>query len=165
MLAQFAGGTLGLASAVLILGEWAAHPTVGFVATRPASSLLLAFGAELLISGLMMTVVLNISNRPRLAPYTGWCAAACVAIFITLEAPISGMSMNPARTFASFTHAGGWRDYWIYLLAPPLGMLGAAEIYRATSRLGVACAKMRHVDGIPCLFCDHQQRLKTASEK
>lgn len=165
VLAQFAGGTIGLALAALVLGEWAAHPTVQHVTTRPAGSLWLAFAAELLISGLMMTVVLHVSNRPRLAPYTGWCAAACVAIFITLEAPISGMSMNPARTFASFTHAGGWSDYWIYLLAPPLGMLGAAELYRVTSRLGVACAKMRHVDGIPCLFCDYQHRPRKISKK
>ena len=159
VLAQFIGGTAGLALASYALGGLAAHPTVNYVATLPAGSPWLAFGAEFFISGLLMTVVLQISNRPRLAPYTGMFAAACVALFITLEAPISGMSMNPARTFASFTHAGGWRDYWIYLLAPPLGMLSAAALYQAIATRGIACAKLRHVDGQHCLFCDYQARL------
>ncbi len=164
VVAQFIGGTAGLALAALALGGLVAHPTINYVTTTPASSPWVAFGAEFLISGLLMTVVLQISNRPRLAPYTGVCAACCVALFITFEAPISGMSMNPARTFASFTHAGGWVHYWIYLFAPPLGMLGAARLYRATAARGVACAKMRHVDGQPCLFCDYHRRLKKVLE-
>ncbi len=163
-IAQFAGGTAGLALASLALGGLAAHPAVNYVATAPAGSPWAAFGAEFFISGLLMTVVLQISNRPRLAPYTGIFAACCVALFITLEAPISGMSMNPARTFASFTHAGGWGHYWVYLLAPPLGMLSAAALYQATATRGVACAKLRHVDDQPCLFCDYQRRLKKVLE-
>lgn len=164
VLAQFIGGTAGLALASFALGGLAAHPTVNFVATVPSGSPWAAFGSELLISGLLMTVVLQISNRPRLAPYTGLFAAGCVALFITVEAPVSGMSMNPARTFASFTQAGGWEHYWIYLLAPPLGMLSAAALYQAGATRAVACAKLRHVEGQPCLFCDYQRRLKKVLE-
>ena len=46
-----------------------------------------------------MSVALRVSNTPRIARYTGLFAGVLVATYITLEAPFSGMSMNPARTF------------------------------------------------------------------
>ena len=48
-----------------------------------------------------MTVILHVSNHAKLHKFTGLCAGALVATYITIEAPISGMSMNPARSFAS----------------------------------------------------------------
>ena len=50
-------------------------------------------------------------------------AGALVATYIMVEAPLSGMSMNPARTLASAAPAGVWDAVWIYFIAPPLGML------------------------------------------
>ena len=55
-----------------------------------------------------MGVVLIASNTPRLARLTGFFAGALIAIYIALEAPLSGMSMNPARTFASAVPSGNW---------------------------------------------------------
>ena len=52
-----------------------------------------------------------------------------MAIYIALEAPFSGMSMNPARTFGSALPPMIWDGLWVYLTAPPLGMLFAAELY------------------------------------
>ena len=77
----------------------------------------------------MMLTVLTVSNTPRRARLTGVCAGALVAIYITLEAPLSGMSMNPARTLgpALFAHTG--RSLWLYFTAPLLGMLVAAEVF------------------------------------
>ena len=47
------------------------------------------------------------------------------------------MSMNPARTVARRLPAQVWSDVWIYFLAPPLGMLLAAEIYLLCARAGL----------------------------
>ncbi len=69
------------------------------------------------------------SNSRELNRYTGLAAGALVALYITVEAPLSGMSMNPARTFGSALPAQLWQAVWIYFTAPPLGMLLAAALY------------------------------------
>jgi len=85
---------------------------------------------------------------------TGLCAGALVATYITIEAPISGMSMNPARTFASPVPAHHWHALWIYFTAPLVGMLSAAEVYvRTRGARSVACAKLHHENSKRCIFC------------
>lgn len=154
--AQFSGGALGIAVAALLFGPTLAHSSVHYVATLPGGNVLTAWLAEFAIAVWMMTVVLTVSNRPRLAPYTGLCAGACVALFITFEAPISGMSLNPARTFASALAARDWTALWLYFTAPPLGMLTAATLYqRVRSAPRVQCAKLRHTAHHRCIFCEH----------
>ena len=76
---------------------------------------------------------------------------------ITLEAPLSGMSMNPARTFGSALSAQVWTALWVYFLAPPLGMLLAAELYvRWHGVHRVLCAKLHHHNTRRCIFhCDY----------
>ena len=151
--AQFAGGVLGIAAAAGVLRPWIAHPAVNYVATLPGDAGdALAFAAEAVISFVLMTVVLNVSNRARLTRFTGVAAALLVAIFITVEAPLSGMSMNPARTLGPGLVGGMSRGLWLYFVAPPVGMLAAAELFvRVRGRLAVRCARLWH-DG-PCLFC------------
>jgi catechol 2,3-dioxygenase-like lactoylglutathione lyase family enzyme len=105
------------------------------------------------ISFVLMSVVLTTSNAEGLARFTGLFAGALVAAYITIEAPLSGMSMNPARTLASALGAHMWRAFWIYFLAPPLGMLLAAEVYRRrTGPGGVICAKLHHASRRRCIF-------------
>ena len=153
--AQFLGGLAGMAVASLLLGRALADPTVNFVTTVPGSSgLLVAFGAEFAISFLLMGVVLSISNVPRLARFTGLCAGTLVALYITFEAPLSGMSMNPARSFGSAWLANLWPGFWIYLTAPVLGMLMASVVYcRLRPAAPVACAKLHHSNPYRCIFC------------
>jgi len=85
-----------------------------------------------------------------------------VATYITFESPISGMSMNPARTFGSAVVAHTWTALWVYFTAPPLGMLLAAQIYiRLKSSRSVACAKLSHYNNTRCIFrCNFNQLLK-----
>ncbi|HEY0730726.1 MAG TPA: aquaporin, partial [Pyrinomonadaceae bacterium] len=88
-----------------------------------------------------------------LGRWTGMFAGALVAIYITIESPISGMSMNPARTFSSAFGADVWMSLWIYFLAPPVGMLLAAEVYRrARANAAIACAKLHHHNNQRCIF-------------
>jgi Glycerol uptake facilitator and related permeases (Major Intrinsic Protein Family) len=79
-----------------------AHPSVNYVATLPGSGgTSAAFLGEVTIAFILMSVVLGVSNTQKLARFTGLFAGACVAAFITFEAPISGMSMNPAARLAA----------------------------------------------------------------
>jgi aquaporin Z len=63
------------------------------------------------------------------------------------------MSMNPARTFGSAIFAGVWTGWWIYLTAPTLAMLAAAELYvRRRGFKKVLCAKLDHSGQARCIF-------------
>ena len=151
--AQFVGGVLGIGLASFALARWIADPAVNYVATTPGVfGHAAAFAGEALISFLMMLVVLTASNQRRVAPFTGVIVAMLIATFIALEAPLSGMSMNPARSLGPDVVGDMWRGLWIYFVAPPLGMLAAAETFlRVRGRLAVRCAKLHHDRG-PCIF-------------
>jgi len=85
--------------------------------------------------------------------YTGPLAALLLALYITFESPLSGTSMNPARTVASALPSGAWQGLWIYLVAPLIGMLAAADAYRLlTGRSDVMCAKLNHFTHRRCIF-------------
>jgi aquaporin Z len=128
VLAQFAGGLIGLLVAARAIGMAIEHPTVNYVVTIPGlNGTWIAFFAEALISFGLMLIVLIASNQTKLNAWTGVFAGALVAAYIAVEAPLSGMSMNPARSFASALSANLWTDFWVYLAAPLLGMLLAAE--------------------------------------
>ena len=151
---QFAGGIAGVMLASFTLGKLVAHQSVNYAATLPGPhGPRVAFFAEVLISFILMSIVLAVSNTKRLARWTGVFAGALVATYITIESPISGMSMNPARTFSSAVGAHIWMSLWIYFLAPPLGMLLAAEVYRRLNvRRPIACAKLHHHNNKRCIF-------------
>lgn len=161
ILAQFAGGVSGMLLVAAMAAPVVGDPSVNYVVTVPgARGAATAFVAEVAIAFCTMTTVLAASNSGRWAPYTGLCAGALVAAYITLEAPLSGMSLNPARTFASAVPAGVWTAYWIYLGAPLLGMLLAAEVRIRWTRGPVACAKLQHDHTHRCIFCGSPPRLR-----
>lgn len=157
-LSHFAGAAAGVGLAAVLLSSRIAHPSVDYAVTRPGAwGRGAAFAAEVGISFLLMSVVLRVSNHPRWNRWTGVCAGLLVASFITFEAPVSGMSMNPARTFGSAAGAGSWDALWIYFTAPVLGMLAAAEVYRrrGDGARAVYCAKLHHANRKRCIFrCD-----------
>jgi len=163
VIAQFAGGVAGVALVAATAGRLLAHPSVNYVATLPGTGGPgAAFLGEIAISFVLMCVVLIASNTRRFARFTGLLAGACVAVFITLEAPISGMSMNPARTFGSAVLPHLWYSLWIYLLAPPLGMMAAAALYLRLMQI-VACAKLHHQNKFRCIFCEYHTALSSAT--
>ena len=117
-----------------------------------------AFAAEVAIAFLMMTTVLTANASARLMRWTGLCAGALVAIYIAVEAPISGMSLNPARSVASALPSGLWHGIWIYLSAPLIGMLLAAELHRRRGGR-TPCAKLHHDTHHRCIFrCEFRGR-------
>ena len=161
VVAQFVGGLAGVLLAAAVLGRALAEPPVQYVVTTPGmGGPGVAFLAEMVITAILMSVILAVTNTPRLARYTGLFAGALVATYITLEAPLSGMSMNPARSFGSAVPAQLWTMLWIYFIAPPLGMLCAAEVYlRRHGVQQVICAKLHHHNTKRCIFkrCGYMQ--------
>lgn len=156
VLAQFAGGVAGVAVGTAVAPRAASSPQVHYVATVPGpAGPWAAFGAEVAMSFALMLTVLLTTNTPAFARFTGAIAGALVALFIFLESPISGMSLNPARTVGSAVVAREWLGIWIYFLAPVLGMLTAAEFYlRALGQDHIQSAKLHH-DHRRCIFrCD-----------
>ncbi|NEQ53328.1 MAG: aquaporin family protein [Leptolyngbya sp. SIO3F4] len=135
VLAQFIGGLLGIFLAAIVLGEAFTTVPVNYIVTIPGiwnwpGALL----TEALLAFSLMMMVLVVSNNSRLHQLTGVFAGILVALFVTFAAPISGMSINPARTFASALPAQVWNAFWIYYFVPPLAMLLAAELYLQISR-------------------------------
>src|SRR2546428_4258901 len=120
-MAQIGGGLSGILVVAALTRGRVAHPAVSYVATVPGAwGVGVAFGAEVLISFVLMSVVLTVSNT--------------------------------ARSFASALPANLWTAFWIYLAAPPLGMLLAAELHVRLARLPVLCAKLDHAGGRRCIF-------------
>ncbi len=154
VVAQFIGGLIGILLVATVLWAMLAHPAVNFVATVPGShGALVAWVAEAVITFILMFMILRVTSG-RLARYTGVFAGMLVATYIALESPISGMSMNPARSFASAVPAHLLSTLWIYFTAPLLGMLLAAELYvRLMGRSQVACAKLHHQNDKRCIHC------------
>jgi len=153
-IAQFAGAILGVVVSAVALGELVRHPSVNYAVTVPGpEGAPLAFAAEFLISFVQMSAVLAFSNHKRLSKATPFIAAVLLATYIAFESPLSGMSMNPARTLSSALPARVFTGIWIYFLAPPAAMVLAGQFYRL--RRGahrVFCAKLHHHNGKNCIF-------------
>jgi aquaporin Z len=164
VLSQFIGGSLGTLAAFLAYGSALAHSNVNFAITRPGiMGDAVAFVAEAVITFLLMTVILHVSNSRKYARFTGLAAGIMVMLFITFEAPFSGMSMNPARSFATDFVGMQWPSIWIYFTAPLIGMFTAAEFFVRTRGLhSVICAKLNHSGNARCIFrCGYMSKVRS----
>lgn len=150
---QVTGAIASMALVRVMAPALAGHPSVNYVRTVPGpEGPAVALVAEAVISFGMMLLVLSLSNS-RWRGWTGAAAGGLVALYISVEAPLSGMSMNPARTLGPAAVAGAYDAFWIYVVAPAAGMFGAAELYVRTRGLHrVACAKLHHDAVTHCIF-------------
>ena len=156
---QFIGAMAGVGVAALgmmalMMGRSLAQPSVDYAVTVPGiGGTAGAFGAELFMASVLMGVVLWMTNRRRLAGYTGYVVGVLITGYVFFFAPVSGFSINPARTVGSAVFAGVWTAVWIYFVAPLLGMLLAAEIYvRRFGIESVLCAKLHASPSMLCPF-------------
>jgi aquaporin Z len=154
VVAQFSGAIVGVSVARFLLPDTIGRRAVRYAVTAPGvRGTALAFIAELTISFVLMSTILVASNRERLARYTPYLVGVLYATFITLESPLSGMSMNPARSFGPALHTSYWHAIWLYFAAPTLGMLVAAEVFlRSRDGFQPYCAKLLHANNKRCIF-------------
>ena len=153
--AHFVGGLAGVLLVAAILGDSFLLPPVAAVTTVPGDDgTAAAFAAEAAMTFVLMLMVLYVSNTVNIARYTGVGVGLLLVVYITVEAPLSGMSLNPARTFASAWPGDAWNAVWVYFTAPPLGMLAAAQTYLwVRGSAAVHCAKLHHQNKRRCIFC------------
>jgi len=118
------------------------HDTLG--ATIPSGSLLQAFVLEFLLSFLLMFVILNVSTgHLEKGIMAGVAIGGVVALEALVGGPVTGASMNPARSLGPALVSGNFTAIWIYLTAPVAGMF-------------CACPTCRWIQGSECCTPDTQ---------
>jgi aquaporin NIP len=107
----------------------------GLGGTIPAGSDMQSFVLEIILSFLLMFVIMHVSSG---AKEKGITAGIAVASVVGLEAmfagPISGASMNPARSLSPAVVSGNMQHVWVYMIAPVLGALLGVLIFRLTKK-------------------------------
>ncbi len=135
-LAQLVGATAAAAALRLLLGETAHLGTTLPAGTGGAWQ---SFGLEILLTFFLMFVIMAVATDTRAV---GHAAALAIGATVALEAlfagPISGASMNPARSLGPALVSATWEAQWVYVAAPLLGAAIAALLYRRLRLASVA---------------------------
>lgn len=133
VMAQVSGAIAAGQLMILVLGRFYTHPSVRYAMTKPMPQRLgetVAFGAEFVISFLMMLLLLWALQNKKVRNKTGWLIGGLIALYIVIESPYSGMSLNPARTLGTAVAADDYQGVWLYWVAPPAAMWLAAILFR-----------------------------------
>jgi aquaporin Z len=168
VLSQFVGGVFGVGVSSLFLGRALAGPSVMYADTVPGKyGTGAAFAAEFFMAALLMGVVLWTSNRPSLASETSYFVGILITFYVLFFAPVSGFSINPARTTASAVFSHVWTAIRLYFTAPMVGMLLSAEVYlRSQGKDRILCAKLHPDPAYECPFlCQYPGHHPTAARK
>lgn len=127
IVAQAAGAVLGALTLRVLIGDIAALGT-----TIPSGSVLQAFGIEVLLTAVLMFVIISVATDTKAI---GTPAALAIGFTVALDAlwggPLTGASMNPARSFGPALIAGQWEYHWLYWLAPIIGAVVGAWAYQS----------------------------------
>jgi len=118
MAAQLAGASAG---AFLLLAAWTDKPA-DLGATVPSVAVGTAFLYELVLTAFLMFVIIAVATDTRAV---GAAAAIAIGGTVGLDAlfggPVTGASMNPARSFGPALAAGQWENFWVYIAGPVIG--------------------------------------------
>jgi glycerol uptake facilitator-like aquaporin len=113
-------------------------------ATLPAIPLGAAFSIEWLLSFALMFVIMAVATDPRVTDGFAPIAVGLTVGFCALMGgPLTGASMNPARSFGPAVIGNLWQAHWIYWLAPITGMIVAARVYELLRRAEAPAATSR----------------------
>jgi aquaporin Z len=125
---QLAGAVAASVALLMLFGN---HESLG--ATLPIGTAWQSFGLEAVLSAILMFVILCVSTGPK---EVGTMAGIAIGGVIALEAlfggPISGASMNPARSIAPALVSGNFHALWAYIAGPVLGTVAAVPLWRIT---------------------------------
>lgn len=125
--AQLAGAT---AAAGVLYAAWTDKPAQ-LGATVPSVGAGQAVLYEVVLTALLMFVVMAVATDTRAV---GASAAIAIGGVIGMDAlfggPVTGASMNPARSFGPALVSGEWHDFWVYVVGPPLGAIAGALAYQ-----------------------------------
>jgi aquaporin Z len=134
--------------------------SVQYAATVPGSGYAwpAALLAETVSTFLLVLLIIVCVNSPKAASRTGVLAGCAVALLVMIEAPVTGTSLNPARTLGPAILAPNYTGLWIYFAGPVAGALIAVAAFSAHSGRQTVCAKLHHTEKYPCPFddCGHR---------
>ncbi len=130
VVSQFSGAVAG-AAVVLAWGPLGKPLRDG--ATTPALGISpwLAVGLEALCTVVLVGTVFVFLGRPRLRRLTPWTMGPMYALMVSLEAPWTGTSTNPARSLGPALVTNTWHGFWVYLVGPALGAAAGVGLARA----------------------------------
>jgi MIP family channel proteins len=115
--AQLAGATAGAGLLRVVLG-----PDARGAATVPSVPIPSALAVELVLTFFLMLVIMAVATDHRVAsPVAGLAVGLTVGFDALMGGPLTGASMNPARTFGPAAATGVWTAHWLYWLGPLLG--------------------------------------------
>jgi aquaporin Z len=129
---QCAGALL---ASLLLRGLFPSHATLG--TTQPAGSALQSFVLETILTWFLMLVILSVSTGAKEKGITaGIAVGAVIALEALFAGPITGASMNPARSLAPALISAQPGNLWLYITAPVLGALLAVVACRCVKEEG-----------------------------
>jgi len=154
VIGQLLGAILGETLLVLIWGTYAASVHNGMTLPGAGYPLWLVFLAEVAMTFLLVFLIFLFVSSHRLMHWTPLMTWLLVATMVWQEAPISGTSLNPARSLAPALLSWFWHDQWLYFVAPPLGALLAVAAFRlfTASERDVLTGKLFHVPHYRSVF-------------
>jgi MIP family channel proteins len=124
-LAQLSGATAGALLLRFLLGADAQA-----AATVPSVPLFSAFVVEIVLTFFLMLVIMAVATDHRVAsPAAGLAVGLTVGFDAMMGGPLTGASMNPARTFGPAIATGVWTGHWLYWLGPLVGACLAVLTY------------------------------------
>jgi aquaporin Z len=154
VIAQILGGITG---AAMLAGVWKKHAASvhnGMTLPGVGWPLWQVFVFEVVMTGLLVLLIFVFVSNQRLMRWTPLMCWIVVAMMVWLEAPVSGTSLNPARSFGPALVSWNWSDQWIYAVAPPLGGVVGLIVFRLGSREGreVLTGKLFHAPNYRTIF-------------
>ena len=121
ILAQLIGALIASATIKILFSE---HEGLG--ATVPAGAWHQTFILEIILTYILMLVILFVGQNKDVRQFTGIAVGATVGLEALFAGPITGASMNPARSIAPALFSGDINVLWIYILAPIIGAVLAS---------------------------------------
>ena len=154
IIGQFLGAIIGTFLAVVLWGKYFA--SVNYSITLPGNGypLWYVFLAEVFMTSLLVLSIFIFLSHRQLLLWTPIMVWLLVATMVWLGVPISGTSLNTARSIGPALVAWQWQHQWLYLIAPPLGALIAVGVFRliAMGEREVLTGKLFHVPNYRCIF-------------
>jgi aquaporin Z len=133
VVAQMLGGIVGAAALAGVWQKHAASVKNGMTLPGAGWPLWQVFDFEVALTGLLVFLIFIFVSNRRLMRWTPLMNWIVIATMVWLEAPVSGTSLNPARSFGPALISGTWTAQWLYLIAPPLGGMMGLLLFRTVT--------------------------------
>ena len=154
VIAQFIGAIAGEFLLIFLWQDYAQSVNNGMTLPGENYALWYVFLAEILITFLLVLLILIFVSTKALMRWTPLMTWIVIALMVWLESPISGTSLNPARSLAPALFSNIWRAQWLYAIAPPLGAVAGVMGFSLVTfgERKILTGKLFHVPHYRCIF-------------